>query len=133
MDNYTNSLRAHNLKVTPQRLAIVDALHVRGHMNIDEIYELLLNKFNTISLATIYKNINLMVQNSFVQEVKIPYTKSVYELTKESHSHLVCTECGKIEDINIDLDCLDTQIAQKSAYAINELNLVLSGVCEQCQ
>ncbi|NPA60635.1 MAG: transcriptional repressor, partial [Epsilonproteobacteria bacterium] len=80
MINYTNTLRQHNLKATPQRLAITEILYKQGHINIESLYELMVQKFNSISLATIYKNINLMIEGSFIQEVKIPNAKSVYEL-----------------------------------------------------
>ncbi len=133
MINYTDELRKHNLKATPQRLAISDALYINGHMSIEVLYELMLKKFNSISLATIYKNINLMMENSFIQEVKIPNAKSVYELTKTAHSHLVCDSCGEVEDITIDLDAIMDEAKQISSFKIDKANLVLSGVCKNCQ
>ncbi len=133
MINYTDELRKHNLKATPQRLAISDALYINGHMSIEVLYELMLKKFNSISLATIYKNINLMMENSFIQEVKIPNAKSVYELTKTAHSHLVCDSCGEVEDITIDLDAIIDEAKQISSFKIDKASLVLSGVCKNCQ
>ncbi len=133
MINYTDELRKHNLKATPQRLAISDALYINGHMSIEVLYELMLKKFNSISLATIYKNINLMMENSFIQEVKIPNAKSVYELTKTAHSHLVCDSCGEVEDVTIDLDAIIDEAKQISSFKIDKANLVLSGVCKNCQ
>ena len=56
-------------------------------MNIDDLYKKLLSKFPSVSLATIYKNINAMVEKVFLSEVKIPNTKSVYELVKTEHAH----------------------------------------------
>ena len=55
--NYIALLKDNNLKVTPQRLTIVEELYVNGHMNIDQVYKSLQEKFPSISLATIYKNI----------------------------------------------------------------------------
>ncbi len=133
MINYTDELRKHNLKATPQRLAISDALYINGHMSIEVLYELMLKKFNSISLATIYKNINLMMENSFIQEVKIPNAKSVYELTKTAHSHLVCESCGEVEDITVDLDAIIDEAKHISSFKIDKANLVLSGVCKNCQ
>ena len=94
MTNYTNLLKEYDLKVTPQRVAIVEELYNNGHMNIDDLYKKLLSKFPSVSLATIYKNINAMVEKVFLSEVKIPNTKSVYELVKTEHAHLVCSCCG---------------------------------------
>ena len=133
MIKYIDELRQHNLKVTPQRLAITDALYTRGHINIDALYELMLQKFHSISLATIYKNINIMLENSFIQEVKIPQAKSVYELTKTAHSHLVCTKCGEIEDIVLDMENILKTVTNKSDFKTLKIDLVLSGLCKKCQ
>ena len=133
MNNYTEILRTHNLKATPQRLAIADALHTNGHIAIEPLYEVMSKKFTSLSLATIYKNINLMLENSFIQEVKIPHSKSVYELSKELHSHLVCSECAMVEDIVLDLDSIIQTARQKSDFSIESTDLVLSGICQKCQ
>ncbi len=133
MNNYTDILRQHNLKATPQRLEITNALYLNGHVSIENLYEIMLKKFNSISLATIYKNINLMLEASFIQEVKIPNTKSVYELTKDTHSHIVCDRCGDIMDIELNLDSVISNAAQSSNYKINKSDLILSGTCKNCQ
>jgi Fur family peroxide stress response transcriptional regulator len=133
MNTYTDLLRLHNLKATPQRVEITYALDTYGHLSIENLYEMLRNKFSSISLATIYKNINIMIENAFIQEVKIPHAKSVYELTKATHSHLVCEECKKVEDITLDLQNLSVTASQYSHFQINSANLVFSGICQECQ
>jgi len=133
MNNYTNALREHHLKATPQRLEIANTLERYGHINIDNLYDIMLKKFNSISLATIYKNINLMLENSFIQEVKIPHEKSVYELTKEAHSHLVCNKCNSIEDVSIDLPVVTHAVNNNSNFKIDKVDVVFSGVCKKCQ
>jgi len=133
MMNSSLLLKEYNLKVTPQRVAIVEELYSNGHMNIDELYKKLLEKFPSISLATIYKNVNAMVEKVFLNEVKIPEAKSVYELAKEEHSHLVCSSCGKIEDITIDTSVLQSSIKEESTFQIQNVDVVFSGLCKSCQ
>lgn len=133
MNNYTEILRQHNLKATPQRLEITNALYQNGHIGIEKLYAIMLKKFNSISLATIYKNINLMLEASFIQEVKVPHTKSVYELTKDTHSHIICDSCGEITDIELDLDSVVANAAKLSDYKIDKSDLILSGTCKNCQ
>ena len=133
MENYVNKLREHHLKATPQRAAIAEALDIHGHLSVDDLYELLKRKFHSLSLATIYKNINIMMENSFVSEVKLPEQKSVYELTKESHAHLQCKNCHTIMDIQLDLDEVMAEASRLSTFQIESANLVLTGLCEQCQ
>lgn len=133
MLNSSLLLKEYNLKVTPQRVAIVDELYSNGHMNIDELYKKLLEKFPSISLATIYKNVNAMVERVFLNEVKIPEAKSVYELAKEAHSHLVCSSCGKIEDITIDTSILQNSIKDKSSFQVENIDVIFTGICKLCQ
>jgi len=133
MNNYTEILRAHNLKATPQRIEITNALYTNGHITIDNLYDRLKQKFNSISLATIYKNINIMMDASFIQEVKIPHAKSVYELTKEAHSHLVCDKCGAVEDITINLSSCLEEVSLHTHFQVQKTNLVLTGICQHCQ
>ncbi|MEN5406331.1 Fur family transcriptional regulator [Aliarcobacter butzleri] len=132
MTNYTNLLKEYDLKVTPQRVAIVEELYKNGHMNIDDLYKKLLAKFPSISLATIYKNINAMVEKVFLSEVKIPETKSVYELVKAEHAHLACSCCGYIEDIMLDSSDLVEQVSKISSFKVNSTNIVISGICSKC-
>ena len=132
MENYTILLKQYDLKVTPQRIAIVEELYKNGHMNIDELYRNLLSKFPSISLATIYKNINSMVEKLFLSEVKIPESKSVYELTKTEHAHMVCSSCGSICDIMLDVSSIVKEASTLTDFRINSTSVVLNGICGKC-
>ena len=131
--NYIQKLQEHQLKATPQRLLIVENLDKHGHMNIDDLYIKLKKSFPSLSLATIYKNINLMIEKLFISEVKIPNQKSVYELTKAEHAHMVCASCGTIMDVTLDIAPLAHQAQNLTHFQITEANVVLSGLCPNCQ
>ena len=130
MVNSSMLLKEYNLKVTPQRIAIIEELYHNGHMNIDDLYKRLLEKFPSISLATIYKNINAMIEKVFLNEVKIPNSKAVYELIKEDHSHLVCLSCGLIEDIYLNTSVLEDSL--ETDFKIENTSVVFSGICSKC-
>ena len=133
MNNYTTILREHNLKAKPQRLALLEIIFLHGHINVDRLYEDVKKKFNSISLATIYKNINAMTKNMILFEVKLPNEKSVYEIVKEKHSHLLCTKCGEVQDIEIDTKNIVSDISSKYTFNIEQSDLVFSGYCKNCQ
>ena len=133
MISYTNALRKHKLKATPQRLEIASTIDKYGHITIEKLYEIMVEKFNSISLATIYKNINIMMENSFIQEVKIPNNKSVYELSQDSHSHLFCNNCGEVEDIFLDLSNFSNAVTNSTDFNIEKVNVIFSGICKKCQ
>jgi Fur family peroxide stress response transcriptional regulator len=132
MENYTDMLRTHNLKATPQRLAILDVIYYYGHINIDKLYEEIKDKFSSISLATIYKNINAMKDSLLLAEVKLPDEKSVYEIVKDEHAHLKCNSCGAVVDINIDTSSILNGIEKDHDFQITQKDIVISGVCSKC-
>ncbi|MEA3288888.1 MAG: transcriptional repressor, partial [Campylobacterota bacterium] len=100
MKDFGIILNNHNLKATPQRLEMLSIINKTGHINIDDLYVKVKDKYDSISLATIYKNINAMITNMQLLEVKIPNNKSVYEIVKEEHSHLVCKNRSHLDTKN---------------------------------
>jgi Fur family peroxide stress response transcriptional regulator len=73
-----------------------------------------------------------MLEKFFVSEVKIPNEKSVYELTKELHSHLVCKKCNEIEDITLNISSLFDEASKKSNFKLDDINVVFTGLCQNC-
>lgn len=127
------NLRCHHLKVTPQRLKIVESLNTFGHLNIEMLYQEVKEAYPNVSLATVYKNIAIMTDSGLLEEVKIPEKKSVFEVRKEPHLHLHCTRCGKIEDVEIDLQALAEQTQNASGFQILHADVVFGGICPECQ
>jgi Fur family peroxide stress response transcriptional regulator len=133
MNDFTHTLREHNLKATPQRLEILNTIFMYGHINIDKLYDEVKQKFDSISLATIYKNINAMIKNTLLEEVKLPNEKSVYEIVKEQHSHMLCTKCNSVTDVTVKLDDILKDISSNLNFEIQNSDLVLSGICNKCK
>ena len=125
-------LKEKGLKVTPQRVAIIELLEQYGHLSIQELYELIKKRFSTISLATIYKNLNSMLNNDLINEIKLKGQDNKYEIAKNLHSHLVCKECGKIEDIFLQTDKILKEFQQNEKFLAQEINVNIYGICQKC-
>lgn len=126
-------LKHHRLKATPQRLAIIQLMHQAGHITIDELYQMIREKFTSISLATLYKNVNTMLDVTLIREVKIAGQKTKYEIEKESHAHVVCKSCGELKDIAVDPLSLLQKSMAGNHYKMDEVSIVISGICPECQ
>ena len=135
MTDYANLLKDNGLKVTFQRMTILEHIERHGHMSIDDIYEEVVKLHPSLSLATVYKNIILMLENAVLVEVPITGKKSKYELVKDDHIHLVCTECGEVEDKAHDVhaDKLFASITKQENFTVSKQQINLYGVCEACQ
>jgi len=132
-ETIAKTLREHSLKVTPQRLKIVESLEQFGHLNIDMLYSEVKREHPNVSLATVYKNIAIMTENGLLDEVKVPETKSVYEVKKEQHHHMRCIRCGRIDDVNISLDEVVKAMETTTGYRVVRSETVASGICPACQ
>lgn len=130
--NYVELLKSHHLKVTPQRVCIVENLYKCGHLNIDELYNILKSNFASVSLATVYKNIHAMGEKELIDEIKIPNAKSVYELKKDEHSHLVCSKCNDIVDIELDTSSVFDEAQKQSGFILDKTTVVFNGICPKC-
>jgi len=126
-------LKHHQLKATPQRMAIIDLMHHTGHISIDDLYQAIREKFASISLATLYKNVHTMMDVSLIREVKIPGQKTKYEIEKEAHAHVMCKCCGELKDIPFNPVSLLQQSMDMSQYKADDVSIVISGTCPECQ
>jgi Fe2+ or Zn2+ uptake regulation protein len=135
MMDYATLLKQSDLKATFQRMNILGVIDKYGHMSVDDIYAEVIKVHPSLSLATIYKNIILMVEKGVLVEVPIVGRKSKYELSKADHMHLVCTECGMVEDKQCvgETDAVFESLTQEEHFKLNKRQVNLYGVCKNCQ
>ncbi len=131
--NYVSILKEHSLKVTPQRLKILSIVDKTGHIDIDNLFIKITQSFPSISLATLYKNIHIMLESFLISELKIPNMKSKYELTKAPHAHLLCEKCNSFIDFSLNIDKIEEEIANRSHYKLHSNTLIFSGICPTCK
>ncbi|MFP4486474.1 MAG: Fur family transcriptional regulator [Campylobacterales bacterium] len=131
MNDFNLSLKKSGLKVTPQRVMILDELQKGGHLNVDEIYEKIKPLYSSMSLATVYKNISSLLEAKIIKEVYMPASKQKYELRQKAHAHFFCSECGNIRDVDVDETSLKE--AFKGSEDIEDFSMLYSGVCLECK
>lgn len=112
---------------------MIQLMEIAGHISIEELYQHIRGQFSSISLATLYKNINKMVDKSLVREVKIPGQKTRYEIEKTAHAHLLCNKCGELKDMEFDVEKLLDEAGKNSHYLPKEVTIVVSGLCPACK
>lgn len=76
-----------------------------------------------------------MVEKGVLVEVPITGKKPKYELVKNDHIHLVCTECGEVEDrpLNSSADALFSSMTENENFSLSKQQINLYGVCCHCQ
>lgn len=133
---FKQMIRAMNLKVTDQRLTILEALHAgRAHVSAQEVFESVSERFPEIGFATVYRFLRTLTENGFVTEVRMGGLPARYELTPKSHhDHLTCISCGKIcEFENSHIEQLQEKVAKQFGFRLTSHVLELYGECADCQ
>jgi Fe2+ or Zn2+ uptake regulation protein len=133
MRDYANLLKTHGMKSSLQRLFILKSLDERGHATIDEVFEDLKKTNPSISLSAVYRNINEMEKSNMVSEIAILKQKNRYEITKGLHSHLLCRECGKIIDVDVDMHETIKKIENRYDCHINDQDIIFDILCAECK
>ena len=132
MERFRDILKASNLKSTHQRLAILECIDTHGHIDIETLFELILQKYPTMSKATLYRNINDLLAFYILEEVNLPQQKQKYEIKKVPHIHLLCSHCGNVEDIFVETKPLLETIFFQSGFETNSSFIVMNGICKRC-
>lgn len=98
-EKYGNELKNRNLKVTPQRVAVLEALeNLRDHPTVDKIKEYVIKNHPNVAVGTIYKTLETFVDKRLVQRVKTDEDVMRYDAILDKHHHLYCEDTDRIED-----------------------------------
>ena len=136
LEHMVRMLRDKGCRLTPQRQAMLRILaKSEGHPSAEQIYEKIKVDYPTISLATVYKTLNLLKNMGEVLEVTFASVGSHYDGNKPyPHPHLICTQCGQILDPQLEsMAGIAEEIARQTGYRITHQQLNFLGLCPRCQ
>lgn len=134
LDNLLAKFKSTGRRATPQRLAILRILaESREHPSADQIYRQVRKNFPTTSLATVYNTLECLREMGEVLELPSSGSSRYDGRNPSPHPHLVCTLCGTIEDLNIDVTPTAADVAASSGYSEVHHRLEFYGVCPNCQ
>lgn len=131
----TDMLREKGFKVTPQRLAVYRTLaESKEHPSAEMIYTHLKETFPTMSLATVYKTVDMLVEIGLVQKLNVGEDSFRYDAWTEEHSHIRCTSCGRVDDlVELDASPLIDAASIGTDYQITGQQFYFYGICKDCQ
>ena len=132
--NITEVLRNKGFKVTPQRLAIYKILmDGKDHPTAEMIYEKLQTRYPTMSLATVYKTVEVFKEMGLVHALNVGEDKARYDANVAPHVHMVCGGCGDILDVmDVELHSIKKMAEEKSGYQVAECQIYFHGHCAGC-
>jgi len=123
------------MRMTAQRKAILDALRkLKTHPTADELYEVLKKQIPRISLATVYRNLELLSDAGLIKRLDPGADrKRRYDANVEPHFHVRCTVCGRIGDVKISSDFnVHEVITDTDNFVVEGYSIDFWGLCEKC-
>ena len=136
LNQFRDILRQKGLKFTPQRVAVLEEItHGRGHRECEDIYLALKRTGKHISRATVYRTMDILIQNDFARKMELGDGRVRYESKVDSphHDHLICTSCGNIvEFVDQDIEELQDDIAKRYNFILSRHTHQLFGLCKKC-
>ncbi len=118
---------------TRQRRLILDTVrHHLDHPCVETIYREVHEADERISMATVYRNLNLLAQNGEILHIKLSGADR-YDSTLKPHSHIVCLSCGAVEDVAAVSEGDDDRLAEEATgYRVYGHQTVYEGLCPAC-
>lgn len=132
-------LHKEKYKLTPQREATVRVLleNEQDHLSAEDVYLLVKEKAPEIGLATVYRTLELLSELKVVDKINFGDGVSRYDLRREGahhfHHHLVCIECGAVDEIQEDLlGEVEKVVERRWHFKVMDHRLTFHGICHRC-
>ncbi len=119
-----------------QREVILEVMkETRIHPTAEEIYQLVIKKEPRISKSTVYRNINILLEQGSIRKITMTARADRFDYIQEEHQHIICENCGKVIDFHYDFEIakLEKMISNNLANTFKINNIILYGICENCK
>lgn len=93
------------------------------------IYNMCKEEMPSISLGTVYRNLNNLVMDMKIKRIKMPDNIDRFDRIEDFHAHFICINCNQIEDFNLEFNLLKKKINSKK---IVDYEISFKGICKNC-
>jgi len=128
-------LRAHGLRVTRPRLAVLDVLTEGGHLEVEDIARKARTRLDSVSTQAVYDVLGALSRAGLARRIEPAGSPARYEArVGDNHHHIVCRGCGAIADVDCavgERPCLSPGDAQ--GFVLDEAEVTFWGLCPDCQ
>lgn len=122
------------MKYSKQREEILKIIQTENHPTAEKIFQEVQKEIPNISLATVYRNLNILLKQKFITKVNCINEKDRFDKIITPHSHMECMICKNIYDWEYTLpEKLKAEMQKKEEFKIDAMHIILTGVCLNCQ
>ena len=124
--------RSKSVPLTHQRLAVFETLSLRhDHPSAESLYESLRPSFPSLSLATVYKTLQMLHEMGMIARVDSPSAQARYDAIVDTHHHALCVSCGKIQDV-FDSNLNRSDSDKLEGFVSQGHSVHFHGLCAHC-
>ena|ERR1700760_4092855 len=135
-EQFLRFLRNRGQRVTGERLALFDEIFsLHGHIDAEELLAAMKARGLKISRATVYRNLDLLVESGLARKQRLGSRGFLYEHMHagQQHDHLVCTSCGRVvEFVSPGIVALQAEICRAHGFVAARHTLQIAGLCNRC-
>ena len=135
LDRLHLSIKKNNLKNSKQREYILKAIYEDGgHLSPEDIFVSIKKTCKNASISSIYRILSFLEKEGFVKSLEIDKSGKRYEIASGlHHDHIICVECGKIEECcNEEIEKLQVEVTHSYKAKLVGHDMLLYVVCESC-
>ena len=127
-------LRIKELGLTKQREVVLDVIRgAEHHLTASEVFGAARDLLPSISFATVYNSLRYLKENGHIAEIQFGKGSSRYDRTTHRHDHAICTRCGKLVDVEMELPAeFVTRVTRVSNFKPESIEFTLRGLCPDC-
>ena len=128
------ALRSKGYKATPQRIAICQImLNSRTHPSAQQVYDEVKRIHPTVSLATVYKTLEVLRDLDLVQELNFPEGQARFDSNMKPHINLICLKCGTITDLDDKtIKEITKKVTASTKFKPTGQRIDVYGICQKC-
>lgn len=134
--DFRSALKAHGLRMTPQRQLILDAVaSLHGHISADQVYQQVIQQFPDVNVTTVYRTLEVLEELGLMRHTHFHDGVAQYQRTDEApHHHLVCTMCDGETELDLALlEPLTDELRRRYGFKSDLAHTAIVGVCRNCQ
>ena len=126
-----NSVRNRSRK----RERILELLQETGaHPTADWVYDRLKKEFPNLSMGTVYRNLNILVEQGKIDRIDFGSTFDRFDANVGPHYHFICEHCGAIVDLSLPIDdSLNRRVNELTPFRVKRHSIEFYGLCDRCQ
>lgn len=121
-------------KRSKQRDKILELLRSTGsHPTATWLYDRLKKEFPDLSMGTVYRNLNILIEQGLVHKIDFGSTFDRYDANINPHYHFICEQCGSIIDLNIPMyEEINKKVEESTNFKAQRHRIEFFGLCDKC-